>query len=208
MAHTIVDRTIALAGLFQAAAAVQHTARQGKEFTPATNAAIHSLLMIDAPNVIDVYGGLEQLRAGLQVLLSQLGAKGERPRDAEVARYAVSVLFLERKFRSDAAMQTRLRDGLEAAQAQAAYFGSEIHTSVIARLGDLYQQTISTLTPRVMVNGEPALLNDPDNAALIRALLLAGIRSAVLWRQCGGSRWQVVLRRRAIIEAARGLLDA
>ncbi len=206
MAHTIVDRTIALAGLFQAAAEVQQTARKGKEFTPATTAAIHSLLMLDAPNVVDVYGGLEPLRTGLQVLLSQLGAKGARSRDTEVARYAVSVLFLERKFRRDPQMQARLREGLEAAKTQAAYFGSETHTNVIARLGDLYQQTISTLTPRVMVNGEPALLSDPDNAALIRALLLAGIRSAVLWRQCGGSRWQVLLRRRAITEAAGRLL--
>lgn len=207
MAHGIADRTIALAGLFQAAAQVQHTARHGRESTPAANAAIHSLLMIDAPNVAEVYGGLAQLRPGLQVLQKQLGAKRDGTRDAEVARYAVSVLFLERKLHRDPAMQARLRVGIEAAHTQAAYFDSETHTNVIARLGDLYQQTISTLSPRIMVNGEPTILADADNAALIRALLLAGIRSAVLWRQCGGSRWQLLLRRRALVETAIDLLN-
>jgi high frequency lysogenization protein len=44
------------------------------------------------------------------------------------------------------------------------------------------------LSPRIMVNGDPAHLNNPENANRIRALLLAGIRAAMLWRQSGGGR--------------------
>jgi high frequency lysogenization protein len=33
----------------------------------------------------------------------------------------------------------------------------------------------------------------------IRALLLAGIRSARLWRQLGGHRWQLVISRRKLL---------
>lgn len=207
MNHSIVDRTIALAGVFQAAAQVRHTARHGRELSPAVEATLHSLFMVDAASVTEVYGGLEALRPGLQTLRTQLGGKRDGERDVEVARYAVSVLLLERKLHRAPEMQARLRAGIEAAQSQAAYFGSETHTNVIARLGDLYQQTISTMTPRIMVNGEPNVLSDSDSAALIRALLLAGIRSAVLWRQCGGSRWQLLWRRRAIIETAIDLLE-
>ena len=207
MAQTIADRTIALAGLFQSVAQVRKIAQDGRDITPPLEAAIHSLFMLDAPNVAAVYGGLEALRPGLQALRTQLGGKRDGPRDVEVARYAVSVLLLERKFHRAPDMQEKLREGIESAQAQAAYFGSETHANVIARLGDLYQQTISTLSPRILVNGDPHVLANSDNAALIRALLLAAIRSAVLWRQCGGTRWQLLLRRRALIETAVDLLE-
>lgn len=206
MAQTIADRTIALAGLIQAAAQVRVTALEGRDVSPPVQTAIHSLFMVDAESVAQVYGGLDALRPGLQALRQQMGNQRDGSRDTEVARYLVSVLLLERKLDRDHAMQEQLREGIGAAQTQVSYFGSETHPSVIARLGDLYQQTISTLSPRIMVNGEPSVIADSDNAAMIRALLLAAIRSAVLWRQCGGSRWQLLLRRRAIIETADDLL--
>lgn len=207
MARTSTDRTLALAGLFQAADQVRRTAREGRDLNPAVEATLHSLFMVDADDVAQVYGGVEALRPGLQVLASQLGNREYGERDTEVARYAVSVLFLERKLHKHADMQAQLRQGIEAANTQAEYFGSQRHTNVIARLGDLYQQTISTLSPRIMVNGEPSVLANGDNAALIRALLLGAIRSAVLWRQCGGSRWHLLLRRRALIDIATSMLE-
>ncbi len=42
-------------------------------------------------------------------------------------------------------------------------------------------------------------LQQTDNAAKIRALLLAGIRSARLWRQLGGHRWQLIFSRRKLL---------
>lgn len=205
MAQTITDRTLALAGLFQASEEVRRTAREGRDSSPAAQTVIHSLFMIDAQDVAEVYGGVDGLRPGLETLRQQLG-NGYGQRDTEVARYAVAVLFLERKLRRDSTLQTTLREGIEAAQAQVAYFGSETHTNVIARLGDLYQKTISTLAPRIMVNGDPNVLANTDNAALIRALLLGAIRSAVLWRQCGGTRWQLLLRRSSLVNTASALL--
>ena len=42
-------------------------------------------------------------------------------------------------------------------------------------------------------------------ADLIRALLLAGIRSAFLWRQLGGRRWKLLFRRRRLLALSREL---
>ena len=42
----------------------------------------------------------------------------------------------------------------------------------------------------------------------IRAALLAAVRSAVLWRQLGGSYWDLALRRGAMSRIARALLAA
>jgi high frequency lysogenization protein len=58
-----------------------------------------------------------------------------------------------------------------------------------------------------MVQGEPTYLADKARANQIRALLLAGIRAAVLWRQLGGRRWQLFISRRKILETAQQLLE-
>ena len=76
----------------------------------------------------------------------------------------------------------------------------------MARFADLYLKTISTLTPRIMVSGSQLHLNNPENASRIRALLLAGVRAAILWRQSGGSRWKLLVRRNALLREARLLL--
>ncbi len=99
-----------------------------------------------------------------------------------------------------------LSNGLDASTAQAEYF-SKTHPNVIAGLADIYQKTVSTLTPKIMISGEPGILNNPDNANLIRALLLAGIRATVLWRQAGGSRWRLLFQRTALVAEARRMLD-
>jgi high frequency lysogenization protein len=73
------------------------------------------------------------------------------------------------------------------------------------QLAKLYQDTISTLSYRVQVQGKVDFLKDEKVANRIRALLLAGIRSAVLWYQLGGRRWRLVVYRRRIQHTAANL---
>lgn len=49
-------------------------------------------------------------------------------------------------------------------------------------------------------------LQDSRNADKVRALLLAGIRSAMLWRQLGGRRWQLLFSRRKLLDQLYPLL--
>ena len=67
-------------------------------------------------------------------------------------------------------------------------------------MGGLYADTISQLKPRIMVQGNPHYLNQASVVAEIRALLLAAVRSAVLWRQLGGSYWDFLFSRKAMLE--------
>ena len=84
--------------------------------------------------------------------------------------------------------------------------GDSAHPDVLSALGALYAQTISHLRPKVMVQGNPHYLGQAGVVAEIRALLLAAVRSAVLWRQMGGSLWDFLFAKRAMIEAvARAL---
>jgi high frequency lysogenization protein len=205
MKHTLTESTIALAGIYQATSLVREIAQHGHAIKPACKATIHSIFTLDADNIEDVYGDLEDLYRGLTILVEHLGEERKNKRDMELTRYVLALIFLERKLAKNQPMQEMIRTGVSTAATQAEYF-SETHSNVISSLADLYQKSISTLSPRIMVNGEPAILNNQENANLIRALLLAGIRSTVLWRQSGGSRLQLIFKRRQIVQTARGLL--
>ncbi|MEW8367847.1 MAG: DUF489 family protein, partial [Candidatus Thiodiazotropha taylori] len=71
----------------------------------------------------------------------------------------------------------------------------------------IYAENISTLKPRIMVSGETIYLQNSDNVNRIRALLLSGIRSAMLWRQTGGRRRQLLFSRSNYIDNCKNLLD-
>ena len=195
-----LDRVLALAALFQAAALVKEIARTGVPEAEPYAASIHSVLQIDAADVETLFGSRQGLTKGLGVLAQQLGKRNAQ-RDLELTRYAVSLLFLERKLAKRTEMLQRVRDGIEAAASQAEYF-TELHDNVIARLADIYSETISRLAPRILVTGESQHLENPTNANKIRALLLAGIRAAVLWRQLGGNRLRLLFTRRRLTAAA------
>lgn len=205
MNHTLTESTIALAAIFQAAQLVQEVSRQGRKINRACEASIHSLFMLDADSTDEIYGGIDGVQLGLQTLVDHLGENSKNRRDIELTRYVLALIYLERKLAKNREMLDKISRGITTATGQVEYF-SETHVNVISSLADLYQQTISTLLPRIMVKGEPVILNVQENANLIRVLLLAGIRAAVLWRQCGGSRLQFIFKRKAIVNTARELL--
>ena len=125
----------------------------------------------------------------------------------QITKYAIGVMVLEKQLSKNQNMLNELSSGIELAKNQSEHF-SITHENVIANLADLYTKTISTLRPRIMVEGEQAHISNPNHANKIRALLLSAIRSVVLWRQCGGTRWQLILQRKKIIDTANELLAA
>ncbi|MFT3792893.1 MAG: high frequency lysogenization protein HflD [Rudaea sp.] len=196
------ERIIALAGLLQAVALVRAIAARGGADATAMQPSLASIFKIDADSPADVFGGIGKLRAGLETLIAQLN---DDKRDLAVTRIAIAVMRIEGKLRSRAAMRGKLREGIETIARQTA--GSPATDPLVtARLAQLYVDTISTLTPRIVVEGDPQFLRQDAQAAQIRALLLAAIRAAVLWRQLGGSRWRLLFRRRQYSMLARGLL--
>ncbi|MFI3187505.1 MAG: high frequency lysogenization protein HflD [Methylococcaceae bacterium] len=202
-ANTIIHQTIALAGIAQAVALVQQLATTGTADSKALEASIASLFISDQQGVANVYGGLSSLKLGIEQLNDQMtGFKISNP---EQARYAASLVFLENQLSKQPGMLKTIFTGIDRAQAQADHFGL-LHENVLANLGDIYHTTISTLQPRIMVNGEQEYLSRPDVVNKIRACLLAGIRSAILWKQCGGTRWKFLFFRKKIQAEIQKLL--
>lgn len=188
----VYDRVVALAGLLQALAQVRRIADTGEANDAVLATCIASLFRFDARTTADVYGGLENVRPGLLMLRDYLSGAH---RDEAVARLALAVVQLERRFVRDAAMTDRVREGLQAIQYRMEADGPT-HPDVLAPIGELYARTLSTLRPRVLVQGNPHYLGQAPVVAEVRAALLAGVRSAVLWRQRGGSLWDLALQRR------------
>ncbi|CAI8947710.1 high frequency lysogenization protein HflD [Methylocaldum szegediense] len=205
MIKTLRNQVIALAGLSQAVYLVQNIARRGMADREDTAASIGSVLKIDSGDVVDVYGGLHRIATGIKQIEKQLG--GPDVVDPEQARYASTLIFLERKLMKQPQMLDTIRAAMEKASALAAERGV-LDEEVLATLAHAYQQTVSQLTPRVLVTGEQMYLSDPENGNRIRSLLLAGIRSVVLWRRCGGSRWKLLFIRPKLQQEARQLLES
>ena len=210
MARSLRNPVLALAGIFQSARLVQQLAREGRTDHDALRASIQSILALDAPDVETVYGGARGVRLGLELLSTRLSGKTQ-PSDMEMARYVVALVQLEGNLRRRPAMLDAIRQGIDTARAQMKFFQNDapledVHPLLMDKLAELYSQTISTLTPRIMVSGEHGHLSNPAIAAKVRAALLAGIRSAVLWRQLGGRRWQLLFTRGKIARSAAELL--
>lgn len=198
------NQVIALAGLTQAIHQVKKIATTGMAEQTPLETSIASILKIDAENVEDIYGGLSGISSGLNQLQRQL--TGAEPPDSDQGRYAATLIFLEKQLSNNTPMLSEIRTGIELAQTQADELGVT-HARVLTDLGDLYHNTVSTLKPRIMVNGEQNHLSNIENIHKIRSLLLAGIRSALLWRQCGGRRWKFLLCRGKIQNEVGVLLN-
>jgi high frequency lysogenization protein len=194
------DRALALAGLLQAVHLVQQMAQTGQSESKPLGACIDSLFRFDAETPEAVFGGAASLEIGLSRLVNQL--EGGSGRDAAVTRMAMTVLHLERRFIGNHGAVEAVRKGLEEIARQREHWGPT-HPTVLSRLGDLYAAELSPIGPRVLVQGNPVYLGQPDLVGEVRATLLAAIRAAVLWRQLGGSYWDFLFGRRALVQAAR-----
>ncbi len=203
------DLSIALAGLFQATGLVEQLAKTGYVPTDSYKCSIESLLELNPADTLAVYGGdITNLHFGLTVLrdvLQQTSIGQQRQQHADALRYSLGILHLQKKLSGRKDMLGVIGSRLKQAAQQAEHF-STTHENVIANIGGLYTETISTFRFRIQVTGDYNYLQQQRIAHQVRALLLAGIRSATLWRQLGGNRWQLLMHRKKIAEAADNLL--
>jgi high frequency lysogenization protein len=197
------DITLALAGIFQAILLVKNMAKTGKADEQAFLTTINTIYKISPQNANTVYDGPESLYLGLKEVINffDVGKKGQDP---DVTRYLLGLIYLEKKLSRNKKMQNNLRERITRAINQARFF-PPTHPSILANLGDAYSQTLGKLHYRISIVGRTNYLKRHDLMDKIRALLLAGVRSVVLWKQVGGSRWELLWGRKQILEIATNL---
>jgi high frequency lysogenization protein len=195
--------TIALAGMLQAVALVRELTQTGKNDPVAFAASISSIFRLNAPTAEDVFGGVGGVKTGLEKILHAFDST--QMTDRLQNRYLLSLIHLQKKLSRSPKTMAALIKRLQQTQKQVDYF-SVTHSVVIANLADIYLNTISTFRFRIVILGTHRVLQVKENMEKVRALLLAGVRAAVLWKQMGGSRLQILFLRAKIKASAEKLL--
>ncbi|MAA72042.1 MAG: lysogenization regulator HflD [Bermanella sp.] len=203
----IDNQALALAGLFQAVHLVEQLARTGNVNEKDLKTSIESLFQTHPQSIEDVFGGSrENLKLGYKEVRFLTDGKSPTGSSPDVMRYALAVLHLESKLRKNKKMMPKVSSGIEQAKRQLDHFHSS-HENLIANLSGLYQETLSTFRFRIHVTGNAQHLQNTQNAHKIRALLLCAMRSAILWRQVGGRRWQLIFSRPRLNKSCKEALS-
>lgn len=198
------QRTMALAGVFQSTELVRQAAMHGTWSGYAATSCLNSLFSMEADSIETIYGGVGKLRLGIETMLSVL--RGEQ-RYLDTLRYSVSVLQVERKFKRRGAMLEQVGDGLDRIRELGKNLDDYEREDLQAQqISELYSQSISTIEPRIVVNGKPQYLQVDRTIDWVRTLLMSAMRSAYLWDQLGGGRFELVFGRKKICQAAESLL--
>jgi high frequency lysogenization protein len=202
VANTLYDRTIAFAGICQAVALVQRVAKDGYCDSDAFETSIKAITNMTPSSTLDVFGIESDLKIGLECLVNGIDST---PTGSEITRYIISLMALERKLNSRNDAMAQLGDRLQMVERQLDHY-ELLDEQMISNLASVYLDVISPIGPRIQVTGTPAVLQQTSTQQKVRALLLSGIRSAVLWRQVGGKRRHLVFGRKKMIEQAQILL--
>lgn len=191
------DKNLALAGVFQAAELVRQAACHGTWSGYAATSSLDSLFKMESSSVDDIYGSKQRLRLGLETLMSVLQGDNQY---ADTLRYAVGLLQLQRKLDRSDKLQAQVGDALERIGGEGVDLEQhEREDRQAQEIAELYTHTISKMTPRIVVSGKPQYLQNERTTNWIRTLLLSGIRSATLWNQLGGGRFELMFGRKKIL---------
>jgi high frequency lysogenization protein len=203
----MTESTIAFAGMLQASELVRQIATSGNCSQQAARASLASVFNFEPESTADVYGGLEGVRLGLRVLVELFSAR-QRQDSLQSLNYALGLAKLGMQVERDRARQEALGRDIELVAPAWRDSDDSLDDSISSQLADVYQRHISSLPFRLSISGQPDYLKQSEKVAFIRALLLAGIRSAFLWRQVGGRQWRLVFQRRRMLREAESLLAA
>ena len=202
---SLQEQTLALAGLLQACRTVHEIAQLGMTSSDQLISAVNTIFITNPRDTLEVYGEVKNIYQGLDLLSELLVDWSAIPKSAP-ARTAVTIIFLERKLQKSTNLLKELSEGIVSLAADRERLpltaGSPETTQ---RLSLLYKKTISQISPKIIIKGQPKNLTIGVNTERIRSLLLAGVRSAVLWRQVGGVKLDLVLNRKKIIRCCEEL---
>lgn len=195
---------LTLAAMAQVIDQVQKVAWKGQMDDAEAMPLINSVFKFNTDSVIELYSGTASLSSGLRTLRAQLDSNNPK-KNAEFGRYMANLFTIQKQFSNNKEIQETLSSRIEHTKRLLDY-EDLLSSNVIASLADCYSQSISNLALRIQVHGDPQILQSKANQDKIRALLLAGVRAAVLWRQVGGKKRQFLFNRKKLVDTTQKLL--
>lgn len=184
------NKTIALAGAQLCLATIQDIAWTGNFSQQDFDTCVKSIFVRDPRNYIDVFGNIQNIRTGLTSLRTSFKDKQDKLA-TERTRYLVSLMLLSKKVQPESPFSQQISTTLSLLEEAATDIENQ-RDYLTERLAQLYQNTLSKISPRIIIYGKPEILDNQENAATIRTLLLAGLRATILWYQAGGTQFNLL----------------
>ena len=193
-------QTLALASIFQTTALVHQLASTGQCDSHTNKASLNSIVS-QSDDVDEIFSSPEDLRVGFESLKTLLEKKPISMQN--IMLYSTALINLEKKLMKKPQLLSQISTEIDHIKKQD--FFDIHHSNSIARLAELYKNTLGSLNPTIMVRGEQIYLTNRHTANHIRALLLAGIRAVSLWKSQGGKTWHLLLNKKKTLRYVNSL---
>ena len=193
-------QTLALASIIQTTALVHQLASTGQCDSHSNKASLNSIVS-QSDDIDEIYTSPEDLRVGFESLKTLLEKKTISMQN--IMLYSTALINLEKKLMKKPQLLTQISAEIDHIKKQD--FFDIHHSNSIARLAELYKNTLGSLNPTIMVRGEQIYLTNRHTANHIRALLLAGIRAVSLWKSQGGKTWHLLLNKKKTLRYVNSL---
>ena len=198
--NKVAKQTLALASIFQTTALVHQLASTGQCDSHSNKASLNSIVS-QSDDVDEIFSSPEDLRVGFESLKTLLEKKPINMQN--IMLYSTALINLEKKLMKKPQLLTQISAEIDHIKKQD--FFDIHHSNSIARLAELYKNTLGSLNPTIMVRGEQIYLTNRHTANHIRALLLAGIRAVSLWKSQGGKTWHLLLNKKKTLRYVNSL---
>ena len=200
------DQVLALTALIQAATLASELALTGVCDHVAAQMLIDAVYVVNTPSTEQLYPA-SQLTGGLKTFITLFDTRHTlKPAHQSLARYIVKLNALAKKLTRNPTLLAALSVRLKQAGMQHDFFVGDVDRHALA-LSELYLWLAAELKIDFKLMGQAQYLQDSERVNRIRALLLAGVRAAVLWQQLGGNAWRLWWRRKTYLSTSKQLLS-
>lgn len=219
------NKALALAAVFQATQLTHMTAISGRQSIGESGNFYFEQLIKASLNIrpsenqssqtLDFFHQLSDISLGLKTLESSITQpftptpKSKIPKLSSAKlpmSYAMSLLALEKKVYSNPKFVEIIENSQQKILKQLSFFDQDYaHPSIVANLAQTYVDTAGQINPRILVRGNAEAFKDPAHTNRIRACLFTGLQMAHLWRQLGGSSWNMIFSKRKLLRDIQDL---
>lgn len=186
---------ISLTALLQSIYFVNKAATTNSVVLQDCEVLLKSIYIKDTFNAKDVYVDSKHLLNGYNLLKQILSGKNDISL-ITMQKYALNIILIQKNINKISDLEDLIRKKIDNYQ-ENSMMATNLNELVMYS-EEIYKEYIGIIRPRVVISGKKEYLE--KNSSIIRALLLSGIRASFLWDYHGGTKWQLMFRRKEILK--------
>ena len=185
---------LSLCAILQSVFLINKIATTSYDATQDSKLLIKSIYIKDETNVLKIYESKSELFDGYILLKNMLLGKNDIAL-ITMQKYVLNILLIQKNISKNSSLKDLIRKKIDNYQ-ENSMIATNLNNQVLYS-EEIYKEYIGIIKPKVIISGKKEYLD--KNSSLIRALLLSGIRAAFLWDYYGGNKWQLMFKRKKIL---------